>query len=180
MACSDAVHFDGSMRFWQSPFYPSGSLYFVGWLERSKTHQLRFIDSDEFREGFNLSYGLLGLIGDRKNQGDDERERGKLFTNWRRPDWFVEFYCTVRSASLIDRDGCREELNHPTSCPLESAERQKERGSNLRWSPSTVEALPGMCPNRSCGRDPGTTTVLSLVDRVPGELTYCKRAPCAR
>src|SRR6266702_8041409 len=33
----------------------------------------------------------------------------------------------------------------------------KERGSNLRWSPSTVGALPGMCPNRSCGRDPGGT-----------------------
>ena len=34
--------------------------------------------------------------------------------------------------------------------------RQKERGSNLRWSPSTVRALPGMCPNRSCGaRLPG-------------------------
>src|SRR5258705_2815670 len=32
---------------------------------------------------------------------------------------------------------------------------QKERGSNLRWSPSTVRALPGMCPNRSCGRDLG-------------------------
>src|SRR5258705_6148177 len=31
---------------------------------------------------------------------------------------------------------------------------QKERGSNLRWSPSTVGALPGMCPNRSSGRDP--------------------------
>src|SRR5216684_1578752 len=30
---------------------------------------------------------------------------------------------------------------------------QKERGSNLRWSPSTVGALPGMCPNRSSGRD---------------------------
>src|SRR5258705_1632282 len=30
---------------------------------------------------------------------------------------------------------------------------QKERGSNLRWSPSTVRALPGMCPNRSSGRD---------------------------
>src|SRR5215475_9523520 len=29
---------------------------------------------------------------------------------------------------------------------------QKERGSNLRWSPSTVGALPGMCPNRSSGR----------------------------
>src|SRR6185437_9505711 len=28
---------------------------------------------------------------------------------------------------------------------------QKERGSSLRWSPSTVGALPGMCPNRSCG-----------------------------
>src|SRR6185437_14122723 len=33
---------------------------------------------------------------------------------------------------------------------------QKERGSSLRWSPSTVGALPGMCPNRSCGpRSPG-------------------------
>ena len=31
---------------------------------------------------------------------------------------------------------------------------KKERGSNLRWSPSTVGALPGMCPNRSSGRDP--------------------------
>src|SRR5258705_1412544 len=31
---------------------------------------------------------------------------------------------------------------------------QIERGSNLRWSPSTVGALPGMCPNRSSGRDP--------------------------
>src|SRR5713226_8161499 len=30
---------------------------------------------------------------------------------------------------------------------------EKERGSNLRWSPSTVRALPGMCPNRSSGRD---------------------------
>src|SRR5258705_2992214 len=30
---------------------------------------------------------------------------------------------------------------------------KKERGSNLRWSPSTVGALPGMCPNRSSGRD---------------------------
>src|SRR6202158_5346631 len=30
---------------------------------------------------------------------------------------------------------------------------KKERGSNLRWSPSTVRALPGMCPNRSSGRD---------------------------
>src|SRR6266446_5397659 len=30
---------------------------------------------------------------------------------------------------------------------------QKERGSSLRWSPSTVGALPGMCPNRSSGRD---------------------------
>src|SRR5437764_3650081 len=29
----------------------------------------------------------------------------------------------------------------------------KKRGSNLRWSPSTVGALPGMCPNRSSGRD---------------------------
>src|SRR5882724_2337218 len=28
---------------------------------------------------------------------------------------------------------------------------KKERGSNLRWSPSTVRALPGMCPNRSSG-----------------------------
>src|SRR6187551_385727 len=34
---------------------------------------------------------------------------------------------------------------------------QKERGSNLRWSPSTVRALPGMCPNRSCGCVPGGT-----------------------
>src|SRR6266436_5201296 len=33
------------------------------------------------------------------------------------------------------------------------ARQQKERGSNLRWSPSTVRALPGMCPNRSSGRD---------------------------
>src|SRR5580692_11423972 len=32
--------------------------------------------------------------------------------------------------------------------------RKKERGPNLRWSPSTVGALPGMCPNRSSGRDP--------------------------
>src|SRR5260221_6124947 len=31
---------------------------------------------------------------------------------------------------------------------------KKERGSNLRWSPSTVRALPGMCPNRSCGCEP--------------------------
>src|SRR5215211_871553 len=27
-----------------------------------------------------------------------------------------------------------------------TASRTKERGSNLRWSPSTVRALPGMCP----------------------------------
>src|SRR4029453_6620998 len=40
--------------------------------------------------------------------------------------------------------------------------KQKERGSNLRWSPSTVRALPGMCPNRSCGGGPGATTTLSL------------------
>src|SRR5262249_21614603 len=26
---------------------------------------------------------------------------------------------------------------------------KKERGPSLRWSPSTVGALPGMCPNRS-------------------------------
>jgi hypothetical protein len=51
--------------------------------------------------------------------------------------------------------------------------RKKERGSNLRWSPSTVRALPGMCPNRSSGRDP-------LRDPAPGELTYCRRARCAR
>ncbi|MBT1511336.1 DUF4240 domain-containing protein [Bradyrhizobium sp. SRL28] len=57
---------------------------------------------------------------------------------------------------------------------------RKERGSNLRWSPSTVRALPGMCPNRSCGCDPGATTTLPLGDRTPGELTCCKRAPCAR
>src|SRR5258707_7710023 len=50
---------------------------------------------------------------------------------------------------------------------------QKERGPSLRWSPSTVGALPGMCANRSCGRD-------LLRDRAPGELTCCKRAPCAR
>src|SRR5215813_9605412 len=37
----------------------------------------------------------------------------------------------------------------------DTAKRQKERGSNLRWSPSTVWALPGMCPNRSCGRGLG-------------------------
>src|ERR1700682_5496489 len=50
---------------------------------------------------------------------------------------------------------------------------QKERGSNLRWSPSTVRALPGMCPNRSCGRD---------LEEIapPGELTCCRRARCAR
>src|ERR1700688_3142449 len=36
----------------------------------------------------------------------------------------------------------------------DQAHPQKERGSNLRWSPSTVGALPGMCPNRSSGRDP--------------------------
>src|ERR1700753_3601812 len=34
----------------------------------------------------------------------------------------------------------------------EASPNQKERGSNLRWSPSTVGALPGMCPNRSSGR----------------------------
>src|SRR6266478_3635144 len=46
---------------------------------------------------------------------------------------------------------------------------KKERGPNLRWSPSTVRALPGMCPNRSSGRD--------LVRSRPGrELTCCKRA----
>src|SRR5262245_26885803 len=39
---------------------------------------------------------------------------------------------------------------------------QKERGSNSRWSPSTVWALPGMCPNRSSGPDPRG-------DRAPGE-----------
>src|SRR5467141_1071274 len=37
--------------------------------------------------------------------------------------------------------------------PRPQAPPQKERGSNLRWSPSTVGALPGMCPNRSSGRD---------------------------
>src|SRR6201987_3898875 len=37
---------------------------------------------------------------------------------------------------------------------LQSSFFKKERGSNFRWSPSTVGALPGMCPNRSCGRDP--------------------------
>jgi hypothetical protein len=50
---------------------------------------------------------------------------------------------------------------------------QKERGSNLRWSPSTVRALPGMCP----------TGVLdaALEGVAPvGELTCCKRARCAR
>src|SRR6266704_1000285 len=41
---------------------------------------------------------------------------------------------------------------------------QKERGSNLRWSPSTVGALPGMCPNRSSGRD--------LVRSRPGENSH--------
>src|SRR5882762_1863112 len=46
-----------------------------------------------------------------------------------------------------------------------SNSKQKERGSNLRWSPSTVRALPGMCPNRSCGNDP-------LRDRAPGELSH--------
>src|SRR6266446_9592791 len=34
------------------------------------------------------------------------------------------------------------------------ARQQKERGSNFRWTPSTARALPGMCPNRSCGCDP--------------------------
>jgi hypothetical protein len=41
---------------------------------------------------------------------------------------------------------------------------QKERGPNLRWSPSTAWALPGMCPNRSSGRD--------LVRSRPRERTY--------
>src|SRR5258707_8599147 len=41
---------------------------------------------------------------------------------------------------------------------------QKERGSNLRWSPSTVGALPGMCPNRSSERD--------LVRSRPGENSH--------
>src|SRR6266478_1716944 len=41
---------------------------------------------------------------------------------------------------------------------------QKERGSSLRWSPSTVGALPGMCPNRSSGRD--------LVRSRPGENSH--------
>ncbi len=50
---------------------------------------------------------------------------------------------------------------------------QKERGSNLRWSPSTVRALPGMCPNRSSGRD--------LVRSRPGRgVTCCRRVRCAR
>src|SRR5712664_3751959 len=40
----------------------------------------------------------------------------------------------------------------------------KERGSNLRWSPSTVGALPGMCPNRSSGRE--------LVRSRPGENSH--------
>src|ERR1700750_1062170 len=39
----------------------------------------------------------------------------------------------------------------------------KERGPSLRWSPSTVRALPGMCPNRSFGRGP------SWKGRAPGE-----------
>src|SRR4051812_41023721 len=46
---------------------------------------------------------------------------------------------------------------------------QKERGSNLRWSPSTVRALPGMCPNRSCGARQRSAVA------PPGELTCCKR-----
>src|SRR3569833_2894335 len=33
----------------------------------------------------------------------------------------------------------------------------KERGPSLRWSPSTVRALPGMCPDRSCGCGPWGT-----------------------
>ena len=28
----------------------------VGWVERSETHQLQFIDGDGFREGLNPSY----------------------------------------------------------------------------------------------------------------------------
>lgn len=38
-------------------------------------------------------------------------------------------------------------------CPdLQAEPIKRKRGSSLRWSPSTVRALPGMCPNRSCGR----------------------------
>src|ERR1700738_3324685 len=46
-------------------------------------------------------------------------------------------------------DGAERILQSPCR-----ASGQKERGSNLRWSPSTVGALPGMCPNRSCGCEP--------------------------
>src|SRR4051812_37743117 len=37
--------------------------------------------------------------------------------------------------------------------PAQSVRCKKKRGPNLRWSPSTVLALPGMCPNRSSGRN---------------------------
>src|SRR3954453_10002763 len=46
---------------------------------------------------------------------------------------------------------------------VSSSTPHKERGPSLRWSPSTVRALPGMCPNRSCGRGP------SWKNRAPGE-----------
>src|SRR6202795_1962631 len=42
---------------------------------------------------------------------------------------------------------------HSSSAETAAVSPQKERGSSLRWSPSTVGALPGMCPNRSSGRD---------------------------
>ena len=51
---------------------------------------------------------------------------------------------------------------------LGDVDQHKERGPSLRWSPSTVGALPGMCPNRSSGRDAGTPR--------RGRTTYCKRA----
>jgi predicted nucleic acid-binding protein len=68
----------------------------------------------------------------------------------------------------VGRINCAERLNKRWPCLP-----KKERGPSLRWSPSTVRALPGMCPNRSCGRGP-------LRSRPGRTLTCCRRVRCAR
>src|ERR1700732_590463 len=64
---------------------------------------------------------------------------------------------------------------HSSSAEIAARSPQKERGSNLRWSPSTVWALPGMCPNRSSGRDltrsrPGENSHIVGALRVLGDV----------